>query len=569
MEKIREKIKICLATTLSASMLFSQAAMAAPVDELNEVLEKQQELKGESMIAKTLGFEELGKAFAENGMQVQARVGLTDDTLETLGLAGEIPSDGYGMLNIQVDQNLKKWLLEAGIGAGEEGILDIGLYGDADLLALSIPQFYSGAVAIGGGSFLEQYSGSVIQQYAGEDVVIPDFNLTFFPNLTEMEMGGPAAELNVVMEEKMQEMQENLQVDKTEEGNQIRYTAHYPTEDIIDIYDAVLDSYMSWFQDAELVSDMEMEETQKELDEMLVRMTELIGDEVTVDYYVQDGYLAMISCEMQIDTVLLEEAEYADNAAVDYADEYADETVMDYEDEYAEDAVTDYADEYADESIVDFETSYDTNPFVGTLKYECTFAESEQPWKEFELKMQVEEQETGQNVIMQIEKKTTESETTSQTMVNLDVWENGESLYSDTLFCSYYDAVSGDLDADLMFKDTDTDTEVVLHLDSVISKMENGFVWTIDTLELQAEGQAAGICAEISVSSEPGEIAAPENPRMIFELDQGGLMGLLMEVSVNAENWAAQFEAEDESASVSIIGGADGPTSVYVAGKVG
>ena len=69
MEKIREKIKICLATTLSASMLFSQAAMAAPVDELNEVLEKQQELKGESMAAKTLGFEELGKAFAENGMQ--------------------------------------------------------------------------------------------------------------------------------------------------------------------------------------------------------------------------------------------------------------------------------------------------------------------------------------------------------------------------------------------------------------------------------------------------------------------------------------------------------------------
>ena len=131
--------------------------------------------------------------------------------------------------------------------------------------------------------------------------------------------------------------------------------------------------------------------------------------------------------------------------------------------------------------------------------------------------------------------------------------------------------------------------------------METGFVWTIDALELQAEGQAAGVCAEISVSSEPGEIAEPENPRMIFELDQGGLMGLLMEISVNAENWAAQFEAEDEyygdieiydddyysdmdsgeyedivveeagdeSASVSIIGGADGPTSVYVAGKVG
>lgn len=600
MEKIRAKIKICLATALSASMLFSQAAMAAPVDELNEVLEKQQELKGESMMAKTLGLEELGKAFVENGMQVQARVGLTDGTLETLGLTGEIPEDGYGMLNIQVDQNLKKWLLEAGIGAGEEGLLDIGMYGDADLLAISIPQFYSGAVAIGGGSFLEQYNGSVIQQYAGVDVVIPDFDLTFFPDLSEMEAGGPAAELNAVMEEKMQEMQDALQVDKTEESSQIRYTAHYPTEDMVDIYKAVLDSYLSWFQDAGLVSDMEMEETQEELDEILVQMAELVGDEVAVDYYVQDGYLAMISCEMEIDTVLLEEAENVDDGAADYEDVYTDDAAMDYEDEYIDD-VTDYADEYTDESIVDFETSYDTNPFVGTLKYECTFAEPTQPWKEFEIKMQVEEQETGQSVIVQIDKKTTESETTSQTTVNLDVWENGESLYSDTLFCSYYDAVTGDLDADLMFKDTDTDTEVVLHLDSVISKMETGFVWTIDALELQAEGQAAGVCAEISVSSEPGEIAEPENPRMIFELDQGGLMGLLMEISVNAENWAAQFEAEDEyygdieiydddyysdmdsgeyedivveeagdeSASVSIIGGADGPTSVYVAGKVG
>ena len=124
----------------------------------------------------------------------------------------------------------------------------------------------------------------------------------------------------------------------------------------------------------------------------------------------------------------------------------------------------------------------------------------------------------------------------------------------------------------------------VITLDSTFTEIEPGkaFTWTMDGLTMKVDGETIGVTTEVSVTSEPEAIAVPGQERVLLEMTEDEIMNLLMEVMMNAQTWVSQFE-EDEAAedynsseeipgaeanAVSIIGGADGPTSIFVAGKV-
>ena len=58
-----------------------------------------------------------------------------------------------------------------------------------------------------------------------------------------------------------------------------------------------------------------------------------------------------------------------------------------------------------------------------------------------------------------------------------------------------------------------------------------------------------GLTAEVLAAAQPGEIAAPEEERDVLAMTQAELLGLVTEISVNAETWSAQFAPEDSTES--------------------
>ena len=165
MRKERKLLK-ALAAALITAMAFQSAALAAPMDELNDILEKQQEIESDLDVAleEQLGLTELGEAVEENGVRFVIDLEPGDKALTDPSLLDVLPEESYYHGNLQVDKNLKKWLLESGVGTAENALLDVSLYGDEQKLAISIPQFFEGAISIEAGSFLDQYNSSVLKE---------------------------------------------------------------------------------------------------------------------------------------------------------------------------------------------------------------------------------------------------------------------------------------------------------------------------------------------------------------------------------------------------------------------
>ena len=563
MGKIGRKIA---AGAAAAMLVSSSVSAAAPADELKEIMEKQEALQTESLVAEMLDFEGLSKSFEENGMQIGAQIGMTDGTVQTIGAEGEVPEDGYVSMNLQIDQKLKKWLFGMGFGAGTTPFLDYSFYGDTQQFAVSVPQFYAGALGIRAGSFLDQFNGSalkqLLEQAMEQELQLEDIDLKFFPEEGNCVLSGTDTELwkqiSDNLDQRTEALEQNMRVEKSEESGKIKYTAYLETEDVMNLYLMIFDAYMDIFEEYDLVSQDELAETEDELNDIISQMKDAMGEEVAVCFYADEGLIEKISCDMYIDTTLLE------------ADAYDNESAK-VQDNGSESSIDSGYPDSDQNAYVDVELT--SNPFKGEITYEITFENPQQPDQAVRIRMGANDTVSGENMAIEVEKQTAVTGTSSETSVDLTVWGNDELLYSDELLHSLFNADTGELDAVFTVQDENSGS-VSLILDSVISKTDTGFVWTIDHLAAEADGESAGLCGEVAVSGVPGEIETPQNVRMLLEMDQGGLMGLLTEISVNAENWQASLEPEEDeygedTSSVAIIGGADGPTSVFLAGKVG
>ena len=58
-----------MAVALSAAMMFQGTALAGPLDELNEIIEKQMEDAGDNLLEQTIGFSDLAEQpeFSDDG----------------------------------------------------------------------------------------------------------------------------------------------------------------------------------------------------------------------------------------------------------------------------------------------------------------------------------------------------------------------------------------------------------------------------------------------------------------------------------------------------------------------
>lgn len=532
-------MKKAAALALTAAMLAQGTAFAAePAEELEDILERQEELSQDSLLAQQLGLDELDDAMERNGWQFSVKSGLTDGTLETLDMEGAVPEDGYAGISFRVDPKQKKWLFQANTGA-EEPFLDFELYGDMHQLALSIPQLYSGAVGLLAGNLREQYQSSELSRIldgsiSSEDA--PDIDMQFYPDDDVAEWASnPFAQLQEQIEEKAEQIAETLQVEKTESDGDTVYAAHVQTADIMEIYSMVLNGYVDLLTDPALSSVVVMsgdvQELRDSVDQVLDVMEAVLGDELVMNFHVQDGLVASIDYDLYIDSAAIEEAAKlnAENT------EIQSQVTADYNVEA--ELMTEVFEGTVNEAGEVTDIEQEAESFPGYFHYEVVFVDPANPDAGMDFNMTATDG-ASELAKMAITMRNTRTETKSETTVDLEMTGEGETAYSGTIYTGSFDAETGDLNMSFGITDPETGEKVSFDLDGTFTQIDpgRGFTFVADNLGITADGESIGLTSELSVSADPGVIDAPAEVLQLFQADQEALVNLVNEIAMNAQS---------------------------------
>ena len=256
-------------------------------------------------------------------------------------------------------------------------------------------------------------------------------------------------------------------------------------------------------------SDSDLEQMPQQIDQMVDEMVTVLGDSITVDFHIKDDLLEKISYHIYVDTTSLEEKT---------------------------------------ENSEDADTIMEVNePFQGNLDYEIAFVDPSQPMKQMDFTMTMTDLDQNEFARMFITMKTEREGTTVTSSLESELEFKEEEETESIPFVSgqlTYDTVSQDLDGELVIK-TEEDS-VIYTLDSTFSEIEKGksFCWNVDELSATVGGETIGLKAKIDLSADAGEIAAPEKEISLFSADQNEVYGLIGQLAMNAQTWAAQFAPE-------------------------
>ena len=606
------------AAVLSAAMLIPSVSFATSNDqnaaeELKAILTAQQEQSADSLLEETLGLSQLAKAASENGLQWHFTGGLLPETAELLGIPDSW-SDTTCSLLARIDPKLKKYLFEAGLQHASDDLLDVSLYGDKDLLTVAIPQFYSGSLALRSGNFRQQYLKSGLSELLGNDASddIPDLDLHFYPQTAASDDS-----LISELQSTITGLQDSVAVTKaTDEGVDI-YTATLRADQLTDFYRTLFRQLLAPMQALDDFSADDAEYLEAQLEEMLTMFQSVLPEEIPVQFEVSDQRLQRIHYELDLDVNALEALadEYDDSYDDDYDYDDAYDDDYDYDDSYDD---YDYDDAYDDSYDDDYDYNgtddlYDSdhtgaafgihvNESVSELpedidtiscSYELSFANPENLSEGYNFFMNLGYDEAP-SALMAVSLNYSQQQEagTESAALSLSIDADGESVYSATPYVMQFDSASNELAAQFSITDSDTDETIALFFSGTFSDIEKGKCFRLDIDDLSLNNitataedmESLGITASLSVDAEPGDIVTPTDCRYLLEMDQNALMSLFMECSANAETWSQLYAPEPESepeseasdildgssaVNASVIGGADSPTAIFLAGKLG
>ena len=577
---------------------------------MKAILTAQQEQSADSLLEETLGLSQLAKAASENGLQWHFTGGLLPETAALLDIPDSW-SDTTCSLQARIDPKLKKYLFEAGLQHASDDLLDVSLYGDEDLLAVAIPQFYSGSLALRSGNFRQQYLKSGLSELLGNDASddIPDLDLHFYPQTAASDDS-----LISELQSTITGLQDSVAVTKaTDEGVDI-YTATLRADQLTAFYRTLFRQLLAPMQALDDFSADDAEELEAQLEEMLTMFQSVLPEEIPVQFEVSDQLLQRIHYELDLDVNALEALadEYDDSYDDDYDYDDAYDDDYDYDDAYDDDY--DYDDAHDDDhDYDDTDDLYDSdhtgaafgihvNESVSELpkdidtiscSYELAFANPENLSEGYNFFMNLGYGEAPSALMaVSLNYSQQQEDGTESAALSLNIDADGESVYSATPYVMQFDSASNELAAQFSITDSDTDETIALFFSGTFSDIEKGkrFRLDIDDLSLNNITAAAedmeslGITASLSVDAEPGDIVTPTDCRYLLEMDQNALMSLFMECSANAETWSQLYAPESESepeseasdildsnsaVNTSVIGGADNPTAIFLAGKLG
>ena len=593
------------AAVLSAAMLIPSVSFATSNDqnaaeELKAILTAQQEQSADSLLEETLGLSQLTKAASENGLQWHFTGGLLPETAALLGIPDGW-SDTTCSLLTRIDPKLKKYLFEAGLQHASDNLLDVSLYGDEDLLAVAIPQFYSGSLALRSGNFRQQYLKSGLSELLGNDASddIPDLDLHFYPQTAASDDS-----LISELQSTITGLQDSVAVTKaTDEGVDI-YTATLRADQLTDFYRTLFRQLLAPMQALDDFSADDAEELEAQLEEMLTMFQSVLPEEIPVQFEVSDQLLQRIHYELDLDVNALEALadEYDDSYDDDYDYDDAYDDDYDYDDAYDDDYDYDDTDDLYDSDHTGAAFGIHVNESVSELpkdidtiscSYELAFANPENLSEGYNFFMNLGYGEAPSALMaVSLNYNQQQEDGTESAALSLNIDADGESVYSATPYVMQFDSASNELAAQFSITDSDTDETIALFFSGTFSDIEKGkrFRLDIDDLSLNNITAAAedmeslGITASLSVDAEPGDIVTPTDCRYLLEMDQNALMSLFMECSANAETWSQLYAPESESepeseasdildsssaVNTSVIGGANGSTAIFLAGKLG
>ena len=600
-----------LAAILSAAMLMPSASFATSsdtnvLDELNAILTAQQEQATASLLEETLGLSRLTQTASENGLQWRFTGGLLPETAELLDIPDDW-NDTTFSLNGQIDPKLKKYLFEAGLQHAADALLDFSLYGDENLLAVAIPQFYSGSLALRSGNFREQYLNSGLSELLGTDASddIPDLNLHFYPQTA-------ASEDSLVsdLQDSINDLQNSVAVTKETTDGIDLYTATLHADQVISFYRELFQQLLAPMQALDDFSADDAADLNAQLEEMLTMFQSVLPEEIPVQFEVKDQLLQCVRYELDLDVNALEALadEYDDYAYDDANDLDVDDDTDDRYDDADDRHDTDDYDDADD--LYDSGDSDDTGAAFGihvdssvselpddintvSCTYELAFANPENLSEGYNFFMNIGyDEDPSALMAVSLNYSQQQEDGTESAALSLNIDADGESVYSATPYVMQFDSASNELAAQFSMTDSDTDETVALFFSGTFSDIDpgKGFQLDVDDLSLNyvtdttEDLESLGITASLFVSADPGDITTPTDCRYLLEMDQNALMSLFMECSANAETWsqlyAPELESEiesevsdsleeDSAVSASIIGGADGPTALFAAGKLG
>lgn len=550
------------AAALAASMVFQTTAFAAPAEELGEIFRAQSEAQTqpESLLSEFLGASKLGEAMKENGFSVQVKAGLLPETIGMAGVEGILSEDSHISFGFRNDPNQHRWQFDAGAGLTEESLLDMSLYGDENCLALSLPQFFAGALSLHAGSLKEQYGQAALAQILGEiPEDFPDIQMSFYPSGSlATPVAGAFDQLKDEVFSRAIETVEQASVEKEEKGDTSVYTVTVSTEDILKFYESYMAAYVSALSELgiagteTLESEME-EELSASWQESLASLEQAMGEELSVDIIVKDGLIQGYHFESMIaldntgdtepeyeemltgetagttDTAVTEESEAVTDAAVAEEPEAATDTAVTEDPE----AVTD--------AVVMEETE------MGYMTCDFTYADPSDPGKGLRYKFTMSTGYDTATILCNIDSVINGTVQTYSGTYDVYMWSEDMNSLMIIPFTATFDAQTGDLNADAEF--TDGADSIQMKLDSTFRQPEegSGFIWTVDELSMSSMGETLGVSGEVSVTADPGELAAPEEERVVLEMTEGELVDLVNEVLTNVNVWAGQFVPQDSA----------------------
>ena len=279
----------------AAALVVPAAAQAKedPGEELEEILETQMEQGEKSLLSKTLGLDELQENMEEEGFSVQTKFGVSRETWELLGVEAPTSEDGYLQMNLRAAEDAERWQFDLEAATDENTkFLTLSLYADEDQLAVSIPQFYDGALAIRSGSLLQQYNGSWLEQMLDQPLE-EDVDLSFVP--------GEQEEDETQEDDSWELVKDAARVEKSEQGDETVYSVIVPTETFLDFCQEQYETLIEQLSGVTTVTEY------GDPNEFFACLKNAMEEELTLDFYTRHGFVTNVALEATIDTAEFEE----------------------------------------------------------------------------------------------------------------------------------------------------------------------------------------------------------------------------------------------------------------------
>ena len=531
MSKLKKWLGKTVVVTAVGVVSLQVSAGAAPLDDLNAILEKQNEAETPSPISNMLDWDALVEAMNAGGAQVAANLTIPEALLKDAGLPEELQGDLGLTADTTVDLTDKQWLFKLAAAVNSEDVASLSLYGDENQLALTLPEFLSKTVGLKAGSFQDQYNGSVWEQMFGELNMPEDIDLKFFPDGTASaaDTTDLVGNIKAILEKATKSAEDAMNVETREDEKYpgvTFYDATYDTESVVNIYRDLL-TELSSVLSASGISDVE--DFNQTMEEALEQSKAILGDQFTVTYWVENDQVTKMSMTMKMDESLMEEQ---------------NDTVSDLYDDAEAESET--------EEVTAATEAQEPTIMVMDMLY--TFADPSNMAAGFDMDMDIYEEGNEENVMHLTYAFDNEMTDTSMDMnVNLKVSDAEETYLDADIFAMNFDAESGSMNIKVSVPDEESVSDVGMAIDSTFEDVTagKGFTWTLNNVTVSAEGEQIPILSGyVTINAEYEKIETPAEVDMLADMDTTDVMELVMELQNNAESWMEKWGLAEEEMPV-------------------